>query len=122
VKTPPALQAIDRKFGGVGGYSYRHVSGIVGDIVDSERNRQTPSMACKICISLYWLSPPTLPLLSVVSDELLLFCVDADDRESFAKELSLRCSDVSELIVALRMLGSGLLLFVDLQRIAHLAQ
>jgi len=60
--------------------------------------------------------------LSVVSDELLLFCVDADDRESFAKELSLRCSDVSELIVALRMLGSGLLLFVDLQRIAHLAQ
>src|SRR5437762_2302360 len=122
VKTPPAFQAIDRKFRSVGGYSHRHVSGILSEIVDSKRNRHAFPIACEVSVRFYWCATPNLSLSSVVADELLLFCVDADDRESLAKELRPQGGDISELLITIGVLGPCLLFLVNLQRIAHLAQ
>src|SRR5215470_20244646 len=112
---PPVFQAIDRKFGCVSGYSHCNVPGIFGEIVDAKRNCHTSRIAREVRVDLDRLATPAFSLSSIVSDELLLFCINADDGKPFSNKLCFKSDDVLELLVAVRMLSSCLLLLVDLQ-------
>jgi len=109
VSAPPIFQATDRKFRSVVRYSNGNVSGIFGDVVDTERNCHTFCIAREMMLRLYWFSAPAFSITSKISYELLLFCIDANDGKSVAKILSLGGGDVIELFVPVRMLCSGVL-------------
>ena len=82
MKVPPTFQATDRKFRSVVGRSNRNVSGVFSDVIDTEWNCHTFRIAREMRVSLDWFSTPTFSLASKVSYELLLFGIDANDRES----------------------------------------
>jgi hypothetical protein len=110
VKLPPAFQAVDRKFRGVGRYPNRHVSNVSPSIVDTKRNCHAFCIACEVGVSFKRFSAPALSLTSVITYELFLFCIDADDRTFFAKIFLLQGSNVLKLFVTVRVLRSRLLL------------
>src|SRR5262245_23137978 len=113
MEAPPTFQAIDGEFRSVVGYSHRHVTGIMSDIVDTERYSHTFRIIPEVRLNFDRFSDPGFSLAPVVSDEFLLFGIDANDRKRLAKILSLQSSDVSELFVTVRVLHSSLSFLVS---------
>jgi hypothetical protein len=122
MKLPPIHQTVHCELGSVVGYANRDVTSVPGQIVNSKGNRHTLRVAREVGIYRYWLPAPSLSLTSVVPNEFLLFCIDADYWKALSEKLRLCRGDVSELLVAVGMFSSGLLLFIDLERVTHFAQ
>src|ERR1700730_14370945 len=93
-------QAVHRDPGSVVECASRDVASVAGQIVNAKRDRDTLRITPQMGIYRYRLPAPSLALTSVVPDELLLFCIDANYRKTRFEKLRLLSGDVSELRVA----------------------
>ena len=89
MKLPPIHQAVHRELGSVVGCAYRDVASVAGQIVNAKRDRDTLRITREMGIYRYRLPAPSLSLTSVVPDELLLFCIDANYRKTRFEKLRL---------------------------------
>jgi len=71
------------------------------DIVNPEGNGDTLPLAGKMRINFDWLFTPISSIAFVVSNQLLLLRVNADDWEALFKKLRFQFSDILKLCVAI---------------------
>jgi hypothetical protein len=100
-----------------------NVAAIVDHVVDaigySSSNRIRPEV---VCVDILWFLAPSLSVVLEISNQLLLLCVNADNRPPCGLKSLYLGFNVLKLRVPIRMIFARLCLNVDFQRVSQILQ
>src|SRR5262245_5941583 len=106
---PPFHETVHGELGCVSRNSNCYIPSVLSDIVNSKRNCYTFRITCeKRVFDLNGLHAPSFSLWLVISDQLLLFSINAYHGDCLAEKLCLQRRDVFKLFVTVRVLCSRL--------------